>query len=92
MIYFWVPVVAITGAVKARFRPGGMARALLATAIAQALVLAIALIIRDPQATPWASGVARGLGLNAFFGMLFVGSALLLRTAVRAASAEARSK
>ena len=87
MIYFGVPLVGIIGAAKARFRPDGMARALFATALAQALVLATALIIRNPQVTPWASGVSRGFGLNAFFGMLFVGSALLFRTAARGESA-----
>jgi hypothetical protein len=67
----------------ARFQPKGMARALFATAFAQALVLAIVLIIRDPQVTPWSAAVVRGFGLNAFFLILFVGSALLFRKAAR---------
>jgi len=75
--------VGIIGTAIARFRPAGMARALFATALAQAVVLAIALMIRNPQVTPWTAAVVRGFGGNAFFGMLFVGSALLFRTAAR---------
>lgn len=87
VMYFGVPIVGIIAAAMARFQPDGMARALFATALAQALVLAIALIIRNPQVTSWTSGVSRGFGLNAFFVMLFVGSALLFRTAARGESA-----
>jgi lambda repressor-like predicted transcriptional regulator len=39
-----VLAVGIVGAVIARFRPAGMARALVATALAQALVAVVALI------------------------------------------------
>jgi len=83
MMYFGVPLVGIIGAARARFHPDGMARALFATARAQALVLAIAPMIRNPQVTSWASGVSRGFGLNALFVMLFFGSVLLFRTAAR---------
>ncbi|CAA9566615.1 MAG: hypothetical protein AVDCRST_MAG86-1124 [uncultured Truepera sp.] len=44
LMYFGVLAVGIIGAVIARFRPHGMARALLATALAQASVAVIALI------------------------------------------------
>ena len=87
MMYLGVPIVAIIGAAMARFQPNGMTRALFATALAQALVLAIALI-RNPPVTSWAAAVGRGFGLNAFFLMLFVGSALLFRTAARRGSAQ----
>jgi hypothetical protein len=87
VLYFGVPIVGTIGAAVARFRSLGMARALFATAIAQALVLAIALIIRNPQVTFWTAAVIRGFGLNALFAMLFVGSALLFRTAARGESA-----
>jgi hypothetical protein len=43
-MYFGVLAVGIVGALIARFRPGGMSRALLATALAQATVGAIALV------------------------------------------------
>ena len=46
LMYFGVLAVGIIGAVIARFQPHGMARALVATALAQALVAVIALIAR----------------------------------------------
>jgi hypothetical protein len=85
--YFVVPMVGIIGAAMARFQPNGMARALFVTALAQALVLVIALIIRNPEATPWTAAVLRGFGGNAVNVMLFVASALLFRKAARGESA-----
>jgi hypothetical protein len=87
VMYFGVPIVGIIGATMARFQPDGMARSLFATALAQALVLASALIIRNPQVTPWTPAALRGFGLNAFFVMVFFGSALLFRKAARGESA-----
>jgi hypothetical protein len=89
-MYFGVPIVGVIGAAVARLRPNGMARALFVTALAQALVLAAALIIlitRNPQVTSWTAPELRGFGGNAFFAMLFVGSALLFRKAGRGESA-----
>jgi hypothetical protein len=89
-MYFGVPIVGLVGAALARLRPKGMARALFATAIAQALVLVAALIIlitRNPQITSWTAPEVRGFGGNAFFVMLFVASALLFRKAGREESA-----
>ncbi|MGH6910342.1 MAG: hypothetical protein ACREEG_09165, partial [Phenylobacterium sp.] len=65
-----VLAVGIVGAGVARFQPAGMARALIATALAQAVVSAIAL----------AAGVAT-LALNAGFIGLWLGSAWLFRKA-----------
>jgi hypothetical protein len=45
------------------------------------LALAIVLIIRNPEVASWTAAVLRGFGLNAFFVMLFVASALLFRKA-----------
>jgi hypothetical protein len=87
VMYFAVPIVGIIAAAMARLQPNGMARALFATALAQALVLAIALIIRNPQVSSSPSGLSRGFGANAFFAMLFVGSALLFRKAALGKSA-----
>ena len=42
-MYFGVLAIAFVGVVIARFQPNGMARAMVATAIAQALVAVIAL-------------------------------------------------
>ena len=82
LLYVGVPVVGIVGAIVARFRPRGMARALFATALAQALVPVVALMIWKPPVT---SGVLEVLGANAFFVALFAGSAWLFRYAERAA-------
>ena len=81
LMYFGVLAVGFIGALIARFRPHGMARALFAMAIAQMLVPVIALVTANPQITMEPPGVVGVFGLNAFFAMLFVGSALLFRRA-----------
>jgi hypothetical protein len=81
-MYFGVLAVGIIGAVLARLRPDGMARALLATALAQAAVAAIALIAR--LGLPY-SGPAELVLLNGFFVACFAGSAWLFRRAARTA-------
>ena len=80
LMYGGVLVVGIIGAVIARFRPDGMARALFAAALAQAVVAAIALIagMQSPV-----SPAIEILGLNGFFAALWLGSAWLFRTAAR---------
>jgi hypothetical protein len=90
VMYFVVPVVGIIGAILARFRPSGMARALFVTALAQALVVAavlVMLITRNNQIAPWTPSVLRGFGGNAVNAMLFLVSALLFRKAAREESA-----
>jgi hypothetical protein len=86
LMYFWVLVVGFIGAAVARFRPRAMALALFVTALAQAVVLAIA-VIRNLEATPWTAPLWRGFGGNTVFLLLFVGSALLFRKAARGQSA-----
>jgi hypothetical protein len=81
LMYFGVLAVGIIGAVIARFRPHGMARALLATALAQALVAVIALIAGKHQSP--ISSVWEILGLNGMFAALFIASAWLFRRAAR---------
>lgn len=88
LMYFGVPIVGIIVAAIASFRPHGMARALFATALAQALVPVIALVIWSPQVRSWSPGVLRVFGLNAFFVMLFFASALLFRRASGVRQAE----
>jgi len=80
LMYFGVLAVGIIGAVIARFRSHGMARALFATALAQALVAVIVLIFG--LGLPW-SPPLEILALNGFFLALFAGSALLFRYAAR---------
>ena len=81
LMYIGVFAVGIIGAIIARFQPHGMARALFAAALAQALVAVIALIAGMHQA-PYSS-VGEILSLNGFFVALFLGSAWLFRNAAR---------
>ena len=81
LMYGGVLAVGIFGVVIARFRPHGMARALLAMAVAQALVAVIALIAGKHQAP--ISSVFEIVGLNGLFVALFIGSAWLFRHAAR---------
>jgi len=76
LIFFGVLVVGTIGVIIARFRPQGMARALFATALAQALVAVIAMIA-------WKQYFEISI-LNGFFIALWIGSALLFRKAARA--------
>lgn len=77
-IYFGVLAVGVVGAVSARFHPGGMAYALFAMAVAQAVVAAIALIAG--LGLPW-SGPAEIVLLNGFFIAMFAGAGWLFRRA-----------
>lgn len=77
-MYLGVLAVGLVGAAIARLRPHGMARALLATALAQALVTAIALAAK--LGLPW-SGPAEIVLLNGMFVALFAGSAWLFQRA-----------
>jgi hypothetical protein len=83
VMYLGVLAVGIAGVIIARLQPQGMARALLATALAQALVTAIALFAK--MGLPY-SPPAEILLLNGFFIAMFAGSAWLFRRAGRAAS------
>ena len=81
-MYFAVLTVGIVGALIARFRPQGMARALIATALAQAAVAVIALAA--DLGRPWSGPLELSL-LNGLFVALFVGSAWLFNRAARTA-------
>jgi hypothetical protein len=85
LMYFGVVAIGIVGALLARFRSGGMALALLATATAQAAVAMYAVIAG--LGLPW-SGPAEILLLNAFFIALFIASAWLFRCAGQGAPCE----
>jgi hypothetical protein len=76
LMYGGVLAVALIGALLARFRPEGMARALFATAFAQVLVAMFALF----------AGLGFTLVLNGSFAALWVASALLFRCAVATGS------
>jgi hypothetical protein len=78
LMYFGVLAVGIIGAFIARLKPHGMARALFATALAQALVAIIALIL--DLGLPY-SPAAEIILLNGLFIAMFGGAAGLFRRA-----------
>ena len=80
LMYGGVVVVGVIGAIIARFKPEGMARALFATALAQTLVAVIALVGR--LGAPY-SGPLEIVSVNGFFVALFVASAVLFSKAAR---------
>jgi hypothetical protein len=91
-MYFAVPIVGVIGAAVARLRPNGMAWALFATALAQAVVLTVVLVMlitQNPEVDTWTPPELRGFCGNAFFSMLFAGSGLLFWKAGRAESVSA---
>jgi len=81
LMYGGVLAVGIIGAIIARFQPHGMARALFATALAQALIAVIALIAGLGSTGPiWPQDI---LILTGFFAALWLTSAWLFRKAAR---------
>jgi hypothetical protein len=80
LLVFGVILVGIIGALIARFTPRGMCYTLLAMAVAQAVVGAIALSIGAYKPENTSMHV---IGINAFFVALFIFSALLFNRAVR---------
>ncbi len=79
-MYLGVLAVGVIGVLVARFRPKGMAIALLAVAVAQAAVTGIALIAK--LGLPW-SGPAEILLLNGFFIAMFGAATWLFRRSAR---------
>ena len=77
LMYLAVLAVGIVGALLARFRPRGMAAALAATGLAQALVAVIALVAGLGGTNPRVEIV----GLNGMFIVLFLASAWLFQRA-----------
>lgn len=71
LAFFGVLLVGAIGAGIARFKPKGMARALVATAVAQAVAGVVAL----------AQGSVEGVGLSVFFAAVWLVSAGLFRKA-----------
>ena len=89
LMFGGVLAVAIVGAVFARFQPGGMARAMIAAAIAQMLVAVIALVAG--LGLP-ASGPLEVLSLNAGFAVLWLTAGWLFRRTVRAGNSARAAK
>lgn len=81
MLYFGVVGILLVGALLARFRPQGMALALIATAMAQAAVAAYAVVNElGSTAAIWPRDI---LMLTGFFVALWLLSAWLFRIAAR---------
>lgn len=76
-IYLGVLAVGIVGAIASRFQPRGMAGALIATAVAQTLVVVIALVLgkQDEGAT----SVLEIVAVNGFFILMFLLSGWLFQ-------------
>jgi hypothetical protein len=74
-MYFGVLAVLVIGALVARFRALGMARALFATALAQVFVAGVALVTQKDL------DVLQMVMLNGFFAALWAGSAVLFQRA-----------
>jgi hypothetical protein len=77
LMYVGVLFIGFIGAIAARFRPRGLARAFFVTALAQAVVGAIALTY------PNTAGPVEIVLLHGLFVALFAGAALLFRHAAR---------
>jgi hypothetical protein len=84
LLFFAIPLVGIIGALFARFRPIGMARALVATAIVQVLAAGIALVAdgRDTVVVVVFTGC---------YALLWLLSASLFRKAARHEAGAARA-
>ena len=77
LLYVGVLAIGFIGSVIARLQPRGLARALFATAVAQALVGAIALTL------PNTASLMQIAIMHGVFVALFAGAALLFRYAAR---------
>lgn len=77
LLYVGVLAIGFLGAIITRLQPRGLARAMFATALAQAFVGAIALTL------PNTASSAQIVILHGVFVVLFVGAALLFRYAAR---------
>lgn len=71
LAFFGVLLVAAIGAVVSRLRASGMARVMVVTGIAQALVGVYALVLGSPE----------GVGLSAFFTVAWLAAAVLFNKA-----------
>ena len=81
LMYGGVLAVGIVGAIAARFQPGGMARALFGTALAQILVAVIALTAGMQHGG--SSPAPEILGINGLFAAVWLIAARLFRKAAR---------
>jgi hypothetical protein len=78
LLYGGVLAVGLAGALVARLKPAGLARALLATALAQLLVPVVALVFWPDDFSP---GLVPVFGANLLFALSFAVSGWLFRRA-----------
>jgi len=83
LLYFIVIAVGFLGSIASRFEPRPMSYTMFAVAAAQFLIPIVALMIWG-QNIPWSPGVLQVLVLNGGFVVLFLGSGLLFRQAIKA--------
>jgi len=86
-VYFGVVGLGVLGALIARFRANGMANTLFAMALAQAIVVVVALII-GKQNSP-VSSAGEIVGLNGFFVVMFSVCGMLFRQSASGATTPA---
>jgi hypothetical protein len=89
-MYLGVLAVGLGGALLARFRPAGMARALLAMALGMAVVAVIAIALGKHNEP--GTSVSEILGLTAFFATPLLVSAWLFRFAAQEQAAASRAR
>jgi hypothetical protein len=77
LMYMGVVAVGITAAILSRFKPGGMERALYATALTLVLVAIVALLAKMDEYP--GSSITEIIGVNGFFAIMFTLSGLLFR-------------
>ena len=80
LLFFGALLVGLVGAIAARFRPGGMAMAMIATAAALATAFVIA--VSGPTDEPFVPHLREFIGIS-LFAALFLASAALFRKASR---------
>ncbi|MGH9150859.1 MAG: hypothetical protein ACRD03_00300 [Acidimicrobiales bacterium] len=79
LMYLGVLATGIGGAIVARLRPDGMARAMFVTAVATILVGVIAIVLGKHRSEH--SSVFEIVGLSSMYAALFAGSGSLFRSA-----------
>lgn len=81
LFYFVLPIAGIIGAIIVRFESHGLATTMFAVTFIQ-LLLTIAALVSGMQQLP-GSSVSEILGVNGFFILLFLASAMLFRYAAQ---------
>lgn len=79
LLYFGVLALGFISALMTGFKPRGMARVMFTMAVAQLLVLIVALIFWNETVTAEPPGIVRVLLLNIIFALMFAGSGMVFR-------------